>query len=114
MNIDNATLSVHQDDGDADSPGAAGASGFRVVIIVWAVLTTVTVISWILGSAHGVSGDRLPLAMATVLLIAFAKVDLVGRYFMELRAAPLLLRFVFDAWVAATFVVVLALYLGSR
>jgi hypothetical protein len=52
--------------------------------------------------------------MATVLLIAFAKVDLVGRYFMELRAAPLLLRFVFDAWVAATFVVVLALYLGSR
>jgi hypothetical protein len=51
--------------------------------------------------------------MAVVLLIAFVKVDLVGRYFMELRSAPGQLRLVFDTWVTATFVVVLALYLAS-
>jgi hypothetical protein len=113
MNIDNTALSVRRDD-NASSLAEARASRFRAPIIVWAVLTTVTVISWILGSAHGVSGGGLPLAMAIVLLIAFAKVHLVGRHFMELRAAPLRLRLLFDAWVAATFVVVLALYLASR
>jgi caa(3)-type oxidase subunit IV len=113
MNIDNTALSVHGDN-NASSLAEGRASRFRTPIIVWAVLTTVTVISWILGSAHGVSGGGLPLAMTIVLLIAFAKVHLVGWHFMELRGAPLRLRLVFDAWVAATFVVVLALYLASR
>src|ERR1700757_5417306 len=39
--------------------------------------------------------------MAIVLLIAFVRVDLVGRYFMKLRGAPWRPRIVFDAAAAA-------------
>ena len=43
--------------------------------------------------------------------VAFVKVRLVGLDYMELRAAPVLLRYLFEAWIL---VVMLAIILISR
>ena len=53
------------------------------------------------------------LAVVGVLAIAFAKIWLIVRYFMEVRFAPLWLRLALDAWVAGVFAGVTLLYLAS-
>ena len=49
-----------------------------------------------------------------MLAIAFAKIWLIVRYFMEVRFAPRWLRIVMDAWVVAVFSAITALYMMSR
>ena len=66
------------------------------VSIVWGVLIAATLLSWWLGAGHGVS-SRLGASVA-VLVVAMIKIRLVGRYFMELRRAPLPLRTVFEGY----------------
>jgi hypothetical protein len=78
---------------------------------VWAFLTALTLLSWLVGTGDG-GPLNLRAATAIVLGVAFLKVDLVGRYFMELREAPLLLRTLFDAWVVGVFVILMAIYLS--
>lgn len=77
--------------------------------IVWLALVVATVASWVLGTNHGISNHAY--ASVVILLIAFIKVRLVGLYFMELRAAPLVLRGLFEAYcgIVGTAVVVLFL-----
>ncbi len=75
--------------------------------LAWLVLVVATMISWWLGTHHGV-GDETA-AGTVLLLIAFAKVHLVGRYFMELRHAAPLLRRAFDAYVITVCAVLVAL-----
>lgn len=71
----------------------------RPATIAWTLLMIATAIGWWFGeTAQGGSGD-VRLAIAGVLITAFAKVWLVGFQFMELRGAPRLLRHAFDAWV---------------
>jgi hypothetical protein len=48
-----------------------------------------------------------------VLAIAFAKIWLIVRYFMEVRFGPFWLRMVLDVWVAVVFSVIILLYLVS-
>jgi hypothetical protein len=79
--------------------------------VAWLVLALATVASLILGTDHGLENRD---AVAAVLLaLAFAKVYLVGRHFMELHAAAPVLRRAFDAYVAivGTTLVVLVLAL---
>ncbi len=47
-----------------------------------------------------------------MLLIAFVKARLIGLEFMELRAAPRLLRLIFEAWTVVACTTLLALYWG--
>ena len=76
---------------------------------VWLVLLVASAASLWLGSDPT---DRNHTAAAVgVLAIAFAKVWLIIRYFMEVRIAPLWLRLILDAWVAGVFVAITALYL---
>jgi hypothetical protein len=79
------------------------------VAVVWLVLLAATLLSW--ESAHSSSGYRL--ASAAVLLIAFLKARLIGLEFMELRAAPRVLRSIFEAWTVVACATLLALYLLS-
>ena len=58
--------------------------------VVWLVLVAATLLSWYFGAGHGIGSS--PTATALVLVIAFAKVRLIGLDFMELRAAPIWLR----------------------
>ena len=79
------------------------------VAVVWVVLLAATFLSW--ESARS-SGDYRP-ASAVVLLIAFLKARLIGLEFMELRGAPRVLRFIFEAWVVVACATLLALYSQS-
>ncbi len=72
---------------------------------VWAVLIAATLLSFetmVLGNAD--------LARNMILIIAFAKVVLVGREFMELRHAPPLLLWLFQGWAALTCAALLILF----
>jgi heme/copper-type cytochrome/quinol oxidase subunit 4 len=70
----------------------------KPVTIVWAALMLATCTStWLL------SKNSVMPAVATVaiMLIAAVKMRLVIRYFMEVRRAPLALRFICDGWLLA-------------
>jgi caa(3)-type oxidase subunit IV len=86
------------------------ASGAQMrVAAVWLVLIAATLFSW--ESARS-SGDYR-LASSIVLLIAFLKARLIGLEFMELRAAPLQLRLIFEGWTVVACAGLLALYWWS-
>ena len=73
--------------------------------LVWIALVAATVLSFettILGQAG--------VGRAAILVIAFAKVLLVGREFMELRHAPPLLLWLFQGWVVAVCAVLLVVF----
>lgn len=76
------------------------------VAVAWLVLVAATLLSW--ESARS-SGDYR-LASSVVLLIAFLKACVIGREFMELRAAPLPLRLIFEAWAVVACASLLAIY----
>jgi hypothetical protein len=79
--------------------------------VTWAVLMVATVVSWTLGTRHDVFGGGPRLATVGVLVIAFVKVFLVGRQFMELREAPRLLQLFFNGWCVVVCSVIVGLYL---
>ena len=64
---------------------------------VWAILVVATLVSWAVGSEHGIGS-----AIALVVLgVAMIKVRFVGLDFMELRLAPLVLRAAFEFYCIA-------------
>ncbi|WP_372788107.1 cytochrome C oxidase subunit IV family protein [Paraconexibacter sp.] len=65
--------------------------------LVWAVLVLATIASLYLGTDHGL--DDRDAGAAVLLGVAFVKVHLVGRHFMELHSAARWLRRVFDLYV---------------
>lgn len=76
---------------------------------VWLVLMLATVITtWVL------SKDVIAATTGTVAIIVLAayKVRLVLLHFMELRHAPLPLRFVFEAWVLVVAASLIGVYLS--
>jgi hypothetical protein len=75
------------------------------ITLVWAILVAATFLSFetmTLGNAF--------LLRSLILVIAFAKVLLVGREFMELRHAPPLLLWLFQLWAVVTCVVLIVLF----
>jgi len=78
--------------------------------IVWAVLTAVTVVSWLTardaGSAHVVNAT----VTVVVLLIAAVKSQLVIWHFMEVRHAPRWLKLTTGSWVIVLFALLLGFY----
>jgi Prokaryotic Cytochrome C oxidase subunit IV len=81
----------------------------RRVNAVFACLVVATCVTWWLGSEFSLTGSRFGPAATLTILIAFAKVFFIGRDFMELRAAPFVLRAVFNLWVGAVAVAAIAL-----
>lgn len=73
--------------------------------LVWTILIAATFLSFetmALGNAF--------LLRSAILVIAFTKVLLVGREFMELRHAPRLLLWTFQIWTIMTCVVLIVLF----
>jgi Prokaryotic Cytochrome C oxidase subunit IV len=66
----------------------------RRLALWWLALVALTVISLDVAP----SLDNKALFAATILIIAFIKVRIVVREFMEVRDAPLPLRLVLDLW----------------
>jgi hypothetical protein len=66
---------------------------------VWSALVLATVLSWWLGTDHGLGSDSDHTAATVVIFgVAMFKVRLVGLYFMELRGAHLALRGLFETY----------------
>jgi caa(3)-type oxidase subunit IV len=80
------------------------------ISLVWLVLIAATLISWKVGTDHGVHAH---LATVIVLLVAFIKVRLVGLYFMELRESPLPLRFIFEGYCVVVCTTLIIMYLAA-
>ncbi len=78
---------------------------------VWALLVTLTVVSWALGTEHGFSGGSHVPASIVIIVVAVFKIRLVGLYFMELRDAPLNLRGIFEGYCIVLFVLLTVMYL---
>ena len=80
----------------------------KPVSIVWAALMLATCASTWLLSKNSVTPE---VATVAIMLIAAVKVRLVIRYFMEVRRAPLALRFICDGWLLAVTALIMTVYL---
>ena len=76
----------------------------------WLLLMALTLFSWSLGAGHGVG----TLVTISALILAFFKVSVVGRYFMELRFAPRALTLIFQGWAVFVCAVLIGIYLVVR
>lgn len=83
------------------------------ITLIWLLLIGLTLLSWWLGAGHGLGADSHTAAGIVVLVVAFAKVRLVGRYFMELRDAPWPLLLSFEAYCAVVCAAVVAFLVAS-
>ena len=66
--------------------------------LTWVALVLATLVSWWVGTDHGL--DDPTAAAALLLVVALAKVYLIGMQFMELRFADPRLRLGFQAYCA--------------
>ncbi len=79
--------------------------------IAWLVLIAVTLLSAMIGGAHGfASAGHGAEATFAVLGIAFAKVWLVMSHFMDVRGAPRPLKIICAVWLVAVLAILLAVY----
>jgi heme/copper-type cytochrome/quinol oxidase subunit 4 len=81
----------------------------KPVSIVWAALMLATCASTWLLSKNSVTPE---VATVAIMLVAAVKVRLVIGYFMEVRGAPLALRFICDGWLFAVTALIVSVYLG--
>jgi cytochrome c oxidase subunit 4 len=81
--------------------------------IVWALLTTVTIVSSLVTLDGGASHQINTTVTTVVLLIAAVKVFLVIWHFMEVRHAPVWLKLTTSGWVLALFALLLGFYFAS-
>lgn len=83
------------------------------LFIVWLLLIAVTLLSTMIGGAHGfISAANGAAATVAVLVIAFAKIGLVMSHFMDVRGAPIALKLLCAAWLAIVLALLLAAYAG--
>jgi heme/copper-type cytochrome/quinol oxidase subunit 4 len=76
---------------------------------VWVVLVAATLLSFWLGTDHGLSSATA--RAVVILVVAFVKIRLVGLHFMELRAAPLALRALFEGYCVVVCLGLIGFYL---
>ncbi|MCV7431397.1 cytochrome C oxidase subunit IV family protein [Mycolicibacterium bacteremicum] len=81
--------------------------------IAWAVLTAVTVLSWLTARDGGAAHTLNATVTVVVLVIAAVKAHLVIWYFMEVRHAPMWLRLTMSGWVIVLFAALLGLYFAG-
>ena len=80
---------------------------------VWALLTTVTVVSWLTARDGGAAHQLNVAVTVTVLVIAAVKTFLVIWHFMEVRQAPGWLRATTAGWLIGLFALLLGFYFSG-
>jgi hypothetical protein len=81
------------------------------LFVVWLLLIAVTLLSALIGGAHGFAATgHGAVATFAVLGIAFAKVWLVMSHFMDVRRAPRALKIICAIWLLAVLAILLAVY----
>ncbi|AFM16249.1 hypothetical protein Mycch_1448 [Mycolicibacterium chubuense NBB4] len=81
--------------------------------LVWAVLTAVTVVSWLTARDGGAAHHLNVTVTVVVLLIAAVKTQLVIWHFMEVRTAPRWLKLLTSGWLVAVVGLLLGVYFGA-
>ena len=82
------------------------------LLIVWAILTSLTLIYVVIDHSVDGGGTLRASTVVTVsaIVIALVKVRIIFREFMEVRHAPVLLGRITDAWLLVTAVCLLGAY----
>lgn len=81
--------------------------------LVWAVLTVVTIASWLTARDGGAAHVVNTTVTVVVLLIAAVKTQLVIWHFMEVRHAPIWLRVTTMSWLVVLFALLLGVYFAA-
>ncbi|GBE68085.1 hypothetical protein MFM001_45470 [Mycobacterium sp. MFM001] len=81
---------------------------------VWALLTAVTVASWLTARGGGAAHHLNATVTVVVLLIAAFKTQLVIWHFMEVRRAPAWLKMTTNGWLVALFGLLLGFYFAAQ
>jgi hypothetical protein len=79
---------------------------------VWLVLMLASIANWLLGSQDGSLETSHHVAVVVLLTLAFFKVSLIMRYFMEIRHAGRELKLSCALWLLATYILVTAANVG--
>jgi hypothetical protein len=79
------------------------------LLLAWALLVALTAVSWWLGTDHS---SVVAAASTVILVVAFAKVMVIGYTFMELRHAAPILRGAFFGLAALMCTVLVGIYLA--
>ena len=87
----------------------AGTLRRNTPVAIWLVLMLATLLSFAFGDGLGPAR----VAAVAVLLVAYAKVNLIGRYFMELSEAPKALQVGFLGFTVVTGVALILLDMAS-
>lgn len=77
---------------------------------IWMLLVAATVLTAVLGLEQHGGSTGVGLAL---LAIAFVKIRLVARHFMDVRDAPVALRLLVDGYCLITFLALAAIYLAQ-
>jgi hypothetical protein len=84
------------------------------LLVVWLALCAITVVSLIMGSLDDRAALQPNAAITSIaIVIAFVKVRIIFREFMEVRHAPALLCRLTDAWVLLTALSLLGAYFAG-
>ncbi|MCV7176709.1 cytochrome C oxidase subunit IV family protein [Mycolicibacterium sphagni] len=78
--------------------------------IVWALLTAVTIVSWLTARDGGAAHLVNTTVTVVVLAIAAVKTQMVIWHFMEVRCAPMWLRATTGGWLVVLFGLLLGIY----
>ena len=78
---------------------------------MWALLSVLTVVSWLLARAGGRHPAPSALEGLTVLAIGAVKARFIIQEFMEVRTAPPWLRRFTDGWLVVLWAAIVTLYL---
>ncbi|MDJ0848863.1 MAG: cytochrome C oxidase subunit IV family protein [Myxococcota bacterium] len=82
--------------------------------VVWLLLVGATLFSWAVGAGEAGNAPGDPRWLAALLVaVAFFKVRLVIRHFMEVSDATAALRWVTDAWCVVVATAIVLLYTGA-
>ncbi len=85
---------------------------FGIITIVWLVLVAATGLSWTLGTEQFPGLMTVRVSSIILFVVAFVKVRFVIQYFMEVRAAPLALRIITEAWAVIACATLIGLFLA--
>jgi cytochrome c oxidase subunit IV len=80
------------------------------VSLVWLVMVVATIVSWTIGTEHGLHAR---LATTIILFVALTKVRFICMYFMELRHAPIQLRGIVEGYCLLVAAALIAMYLAN-
>ncbi len=80
--------------------------------LVWLVLMSITLCSWLLAWNHGQLLSNLRLEAVVILALAFIKARLVLMHFMEANHAPAQLRLPCETWIVLSAGVLIVLESG--